>query len=174
MSSSETYKKAFEEPPSSKVSGTAETSSLVSPYMSYGLPYAEACAKHATETFKCSRVYIIASGTLSRETDRLENLITALKEKGVEVVGVKKGMRPHTPWSQIIEIADEARAGNADCIVTLGAGSLTDGAKIVVLVCIVALYCWAQLTFDRLLRMILPIPKTWRSIQLRRKHRRQV
>jgi len=52
----------------------------------------------------------------------------------VEVVGVKKGMRPHTPWTQIIEIANEARAENADCIITLGAGSLTDGAKLVVLV----------------------------------------
>jgi alcohol dehydrogenase class IV len=134
MSPVETYKPAFEEPPSSKVSGTAETSSLVSPYVSYGLPYTEACAKHVTKTFKSSRVYIIASGTLSRETDRVERLIEALTQQGVEVVGVKKGMRPHTPWTQIIEIASEARAGNADCIVTLGAGSLTDGAKIVVLV----------------------------------------
>jgi alcohol dehydrogenase class IV len=64
----------------------------------------------------------------------LDLLIEALKEKEVEIVGVKKGMRPHTPWTQIIEIASEGRAGNADCIVTLGAGSLTDGAKIVVLV----------------------------------------
>jgi hypothetical protein len=130
----EVYKPAFAEPPSSKVSGTAETSSLVSPYVSYGLPYAEACVKHVTKTFKASRVYIIASGTLSRETDRLEKLIEALEAKGVKVAGVKKGMRPHTPWTQIIEIANEARAGNADCIITLGAGSLTDGAKIVVLV----------------------------------------
>jgi hypothetical protein len=134
MSPTETYKPAFLEPPSSKVSGTAETSSLVSPYISYGLPYTEAYAKHVTETFKCSRVYIVASGTLSRETDRLELLIEAVEAKNVKVIGVKKGMRPHTPWTQIIEISSEARAGNADCIVTLGAGSLTDGAKIVVLV----------------------------------------
>ena len=134
MTATETYKAAFDEPPSSKVSGTAHTSSLVSPYISYGLPYTEACAKHVVETFKASRAYIIASGTLSRETDRLERLIEALKGKGVEVVGVKKGIRPHTPWTQIIEIADEARAVNADCVITLGAGSTTDGAKIVVLV----------------------------------------
>lgn len=153
MTSSETYKKAFEEPPSSKVSGTAETSSLVSPYISYGLPYTEACSKHVSETFKCGRLYIIASGTLSRETDRLDRLLAALKEKGVEIVGVKKGMRPHTPWSQIIEIANEARAEKADCIVTLGAGSLTDGAKIVVLVCFQASLFYAQLTHGRLLRM---------------------
>ncbi|KAE9379727.1 Dehydroquinate synthase-like protein [Stipitochalara longipes BDJ] len=133
MATTEKYETAFDEPPSSKVSGTAETSSLVSPFVSYGLLYTEACAKHVTETFKSSRVYIIASGTLSRETDRLERLIEALKAKGVEVVGAKKGMRPHTPWTQIIEISNEAKLQNADCIVTLGAGSLTDGAKLVVL-----------------------------------------
>ncbi|CAM6003557.1 unnamed protein product [Sphagnum balticum] len=134
MPPTETYAPAFNEPPSSKVSGTASTSSLISPYVSYGLPYAEACVKHVTESFKSTRVYIIASGTLSRETKHLEQLIKALELKHVKVVGVKKGMRPHTPWSQIIEIANEARAGHADCIVTLGAGSLTDGGKIVVLV----------------------------------------
>lgn len=99
MSSSEIYKKAFEEPPSSKVSGTAETSSLVSPYVSYGLPYTEACAKHVTETFRSSRVYIVASGTLSRETDRVKRLIAALEEKNVKVVGVKTGIRPVCPIS---------------------------------------------------------------------------
>ncbi|KAG0649278.1 Dehydrogenase FUM7 [Hyphodiscus hymeniophilus] len=133
MPSSETYKKAFDEPPAVRVSGTAEVGTLVTPHISYGLPYTEACAKHVTVTFKASRVYIIASGTLSRETDRLERLIAALEEKNVQVVGVKKGMRPHTPWSQIIEIAVEAKALKVDCFVTLGAGSLTDGAKIIVL-----------------------------------------
>jgi alcohol dehydrogenase class IV len=63
-----------------------------------------------------------------------QSLTSALEKDDIEVVGVKKGMRPHTPWSQIIEIANEARMGKADCVVTLGAGSLTDGAKIVLLV----------------------------------------
>jgi alcohol dehydrogenase class IV len=134
MPPSETYQKSFDEPPAVRVSGSAEVGTLVTPYISYGLPYTEACVKHVTQTFKASRVYIIASGTLSRETDRLERLIAALKEKNVQIVGVKKGMRPHTPWSQIIEIAEEAKAAKADCFVTLGAGSLTDGAKIIVLV----------------------------------------
>jgi alcohol dehydrogenase class IV len=42
---------------------------------------------------------------------------------------------------------NEARAAKADCVVTLGAGSLTDGAKIVVLVWtfpapFLAQFCW--------------------------------
>ncbi|KIW09423.1 hypothetical protein, variant [Verruconis gallopava] len=40
-------------------------------------------------------------------------------------------MKPHTYWSEVLEIADECRACNADLIITLGAGSLTDAAKIV-------------------------------------------
>ena len=134
MTGSETFRAAFDEPPSSKVSYRAAVGSLVSPNISYGLPYPEACAKHLKSTFKASRAYVICSGTLSRETNNLERLIDALKKDNIEVVGVKKGMRPHTPWTQIIEIADEARAEKADCVVTLGAGSLTDGAKLVVLV----------------------------------------
>ncbi|TAQ90324.1 hypothetical protein B7494_g1346 [Chlorociboria aeruginascens] len=133
MTPSETCHPAFDEPPSSKVSYRAAVGTLVSPNVSYGLPYTEACAQHVKKTFTAQRVYIICSGTLSRETDNLQRLVAALEASGIKVVGVKKGMRSHTPWSQIIEITNEARAGKADCLVTLGGGSLTDGAKIAVL-----------------------------------------
>ena len=132
--STEVYRPAFTEPPSSKVSYTAAVGALVSPDISYGLPYPGACTKHVKNTFKRSRVYIICSATLSRVTKNLERLIEALEKENISVVGVQKGMRPHTPWSQIMEVVNEMREGNADCLVTLGAGSLTDGAKITVLV----------------------------------------
>lgn len=45
-------------------------------------------------------------------------------------------MQSHTLWSEVLEIAEEARNAKADLILTLGAGSLTDGAKIVALVCV--------------------------------------
>jgi len=106
----------------------------MTPCILYGLGYAEACSKHVRNTFGSSRVCIICSGTLARETNRLERLVEQLEDDGVRVVGIKKGIRPHTPWSQIMEITNEARDARADCIVTLGAGSITDGAKIVVLV----------------------------------------
>ncbi|KAK5111547.1 hypothetical protein LTR62_004843 [Meristemomyces frigidus] len=99
------------------------------PNVSYGRPYPEACAKHVTETFRAHRVYIIASGSLARNTDHVRQLQTALGDK---VVGVRKGMKPHTLWSEILEVTAEARAVQADLLITLGAGSLTDGAKIVV------------------------------------------
>lgn len=101
------------------------------PHISYGLSFHSSCAKHVVETFKCSRVYIIASGSLARNTDNVTKLQNAL---GSKVVGTRIGMKPHTLWSEILEIAKEAKEVNADILVTLGAGSLTDGAKIIALV----------------------------------------
>lgn len=77
-------------------------------------------------------MYIIASGSLSRNTDKVDKLIDALGKDNV--VGVKKGLTPHTPWSEILQITAEAREAKADCVVTIGAGSVTDGSKLVVLV----------------------------------------
>lgn len=101
------------------------------PYISYGLPFTQACSNHIRETFHTSRAYIIASGSLSRNTSYVKDLENALGDK---VVGVRNGMTPHTLWSEILEITEEASKAKADSIVTLGAGSLTDAAKIVVLV----------------------------------------
>lgn len=98
---------------------------------SYGLPFTVACAKHVSETFHACRVYIIASGSLSRNTSHVKDLEAALEGK---VVGVRNGMTPHTLWSECLEITKEARDAKADLIVTLGAGSLTDAAKIITLV----------------------------------------
>lgn len=129
----ETYKPAFTEPPGTNLAGIPiKGLQLPSPWVSYGRPYYESCAKHIRETFSASKVYIIASTSLSRDTDALEKLLDAIGKN--KVAGVRKGMTPHTPWSEVLSIADECRTAGADCVVTLGAGSLTDGAKLVVLV----------------------------------------
>ena len=133
MPDTETYKPAFDEPPGTNLAGIPiKGLQLPSPYVSYGRPYQESCAKHIRETFHASKVYIIASGSLARNTDEVDTLIDAIGKDSV--VGVRKGMTPHTPWSEILAITAECRAGQADCVVTLGAGSMTDGAKLVVLV----------------------------------------
>ena len=133
MSQNEVYRPAFTDPPGINLAGIPTSNlKLSAPYVSYGLPYQEACAQHVRETFKASRVYVIASGTLSRKTDKLEKLTDALGKE--HVVGVRKGMTPHTLWSEVLQITSEAKQAKADCIVTLGAGSITDGAKIVTLV----------------------------------------
>ena len=134
MGGIETFHPAFTDPPGTILAGIPIANlRLVNPDVSYGLPYYEACAKHVKDTFHASRVYIIASRSICSNTDKLDKLISAIgKDK---VVGVKKGITPHTPWSEILQITKECREADVDCVVTLGAGSITDGCKLVVLVC---------------------------------------
>ncbi|ORY01283.1 putative Fe-containing alcohol dehydrogenase [Clohesyomyces aquaticus] len=132
MDAQEAYKPAFTEPPGTNLAGIPiKGLQLPSPWVSYGRPYDESCAKHVKDTFHASKVYIIASGSLSRNTDKVDKLVAAIGKD--HVVGVKRGMTPHTPWSEILSITEECRKTDADCVVTLGAGSMTDGAKLVVL-----------------------------------------
>jgi alcohol dehydrogenase class IV len=98
------------------------------PYLSFGNKYPSDCADHVENTVGASRVYIIASKSLATNTDALTRLQGTL---GSKVVGTRIGMTPHTLWSEILEIINTARPLNPDCIVTLGAGSITDGSKII-------------------------------------------
>ncbi|TKA75540.1 hypothetical protein B0A55_03538 [Friedmanniomyces simplex] len=133
MSPQETYRPAFTDPPGTNLAGIPISElKLPNPYISYGIPYDEACAKHLQETFHASRVYIVASRSLASNTDKLDRLVSAIGEE--KVVGVRrKGITPHTPWSEVLQISADCRAAKADCVVTLGAGSITDGCKLVVL-----------------------------------------
>ena len=45
--------------------------------------------------------------------------------------GTFDAMPPHTPREAVIAAAEQARAADADLIVTVGGGSITDGAKAV-------------------------------------------
>jgi alcohol dehydrogenase class IV len=149
---SETYRRAF----------TGEDI----PHISYGLPFPETCKKHAEETFKSSRVYIIASKTLSNNTDALTRLKNAL---GDRVVGVQVGMTPHTLWSECLEVAADCRKLNVDLLITLGAGSLTDAAKIISLVGLTRAswmgYDYSMLTYDRLSQTTHRNLRTWRLLK---------
>ena len=113
----ETYTPAF--PPQTK------------PHISTGIPFPEACAHHIKDTFHASKVYIIISNSISKTSN-----FTSLQERlGDLVVGVRYGIKPHTPWDDVLEIVQDMREKEADIIVTLGAGSLTDGAKVISFVC---------------------------------------
>lgn len=99
--------------------------------MSYGLPFPEACSRHVASTFRKSKVYIICSSSVAKNTSNLEDLQPAL---GNKVVGVRIGFKPHTLMSEVLEVIEDARIEHADLIVTLGWGSLIDAAKVVALV----------------------------------------
>lgn len=114
--------------PSQEVFGPtieADGKDLSIPKISYGLPFDKAVVQHVAPNAK---VYVLASKTLSEKTNSLDRLKTAL---GARVNGVRVGMTPHTMFQECLEVTDEARKVEADTIVTLGAGSLSDAAKFV-------------------------------------------
>lgn len=93
----------------------------------YGRPAAQAIAEIAQRQ-EATRVFLMASGTLERETDEIAKARAAL---GNRAAATFASMPAHTPRSAVIAAADAARKVNADLIVTIGGGSITDGAKAV-------------------------------------------
>lgn len=93
----------------------------------YGKPAAQALAE-LVKTQDAERVFLMVSGTLNRDTDEIEKVRQAL---GNKCVGTFDRMPPHTPRTAVIAAAGQAREARADLIVTLGGGSITDGAKAV-------------------------------------------
>jgi alcohol dehydrogenase class IV len=93
----------------------------------FGKPAAETVAE-LIKRQQAERVFLMVSGTLNRDTDEIDKLRRAL---GNHCVGTFDKMPPHTPRSAVIAAAEQAREARADLIVTLGGGSITDGAKAV-------------------------------------------
>lgn len=91
--------------------------------------------RHATEAIVeqldrlgARRAFLMVSGTLHRETSEIENIRQAM---GTHCVGTFDRMPAHTPRAAVIAAANQAREAKADLIVTVGGGSITDGAKAV-------------------------------------------
>jgi len=93
----------------------------------YGNPAAQATAE-LVKARGVERAFLMASGTLNRQTDEVEKLRRAL---GNKCVGTFDRMPAHSPRAAIVAAANQAREARADVIVTLGGGSITDGAKAV-------------------------------------------
>jgi maleylacetate reductase len=93
----------------------------------WGKPAAETVAGLAQKR-GAERVFLMVSGTLGRTTDEIDKLRRAL---GNKCVGTFDSMPAHTPRSAVIAATNQAREARADLIVTLGGGSITDGAKAV-------------------------------------------
>jgi len=93
----------------------------------FGRPATEVVAEEALR-YQAERVFVMASGTLNRTTDEVVKIRRAL---GNRFAGLFNQMPPHTPRRAVIEAAAMAREAGADLIVTIGGGSVTDGAKAV-------------------------------------------
>jgi maleylacetate reductase len=95
----------------------------------FGKPFVEALAQEV-DRFEARAVFVLASGTLARETDAVDRLRGML---GNRLAGVCAKIGAHTPRSDVVAAANTAREAGADLIVTLGGGSVTDAAKMVAL-----------------------------------------
>ena len=110
------------------------------PYIAYGGHFPELTSNQLTQTFGAERAFIISGKTLSEKTPALKRLEKVIGETATKLVGTHIGIAPHTPWDQVIEITNEIRTAfteggeqisDKDVIITLGGGSLTDGAKVI-------------------------------------------
>ncbi|WOH51274.1 iron-containing alcohol dehydrogenase [Bradyrhizobium sp. sBnM-33] len=93
----------------------------------FGRPASEALVAQL-DRLGTRRAFLMVSGTLNRETDVIDTIRRAL---GPRCVGTFDAMPPHTPRSAVIAASEQARAADTDLIVTIGGGSITDGAKAV-------------------------------------------
>src|SRR3982074_2732448 len=93
----------------------------------FGRPAAEAVVGQM-DRLGAAGAFRMVSGTLNRQTDEIEKIRKAL---GSRCVATFDAMPPHTPREAVIAATEVARAANADLIVTVGGGSITDGAKAV-------------------------------------------
>ncbi|MDE2377247.1 iron-containing alcohol dehydrogenase [Bradyrhizobium sp.] len=93
----------------------------------FGHPAASAIPEQM-DRLRANRAFLMVSGTLSRETDEIRKIQDAL---GPRCVGLFDAMPAHTPREAVVAAAIAAREARADLIVTVGGGSITDGAKAV-------------------------------------------
>ncbi len=93
----------------------------------FGRPASEAIIGQM-DRLRADRAFLMVSGTLNRQTDEIEKIRKAL---GPRCVATFDAMPPHTPREAVIAATEQARISEADLIVTVGGGSITDGAKAV-------------------------------------------
>ncbi|MEM9626452.1 MAG: iron-containing alcohol dehydrogenase [Pseudomonadota bacterium] len=92
----------------------------------FGRPAAEAVAEEA-ERRNASRIFLVASKTLSRETDAVDRIRTALGEKAV---GLFDETVAHVPRESVLSLAEAVRSASPDLIVTIGGGTPVDTVKV--------------------------------------------
>ena len=93
----------------------------------YGRPLAEVLGDEV-ERLEAHAVYVLASGSLDRNTDVVTTIRRVL---GNRCAGVAAKIGAHTPRTDVVATANAAREAGADLLLTIGGGSITDAAKMV-------------------------------------------
>src|SRR5438552_2352049 len=97
--------------------------------VAFGRPWEQVLAEEV-ERLGASGVFAIAGSTLAATVP----LAAAMREAlGERLAGFTTGIRAHTPRDDVIAAAAKAREAQADLIVTIGGGSVTDAGKMVLL-----------------------------------------
>ena len=93
----------------------------------FGKSAAEAIAAQV-QRLRATRVFLMVSSSLNQNSDEIDKVRQAL---GGRCAGTFDRMPAHTPRAAVIAATEAARAAQADLIVTIGGGSITDGGKAV-------------------------------------------
>ncbi|WP_339858615.1 iron-containing alcohol dehydrogenase [Pseudohongiella acticola] len=75
-----------------------------------------------------ARVFLVVSGTLSRQTSLVDDLRQVLGDRLASVFDV---MGAHSPRRDVLNALSQARAVDADIILTVGGGSMIDAGKVI-------------------------------------------
>lgn len=95
----------------------------------FGRRFTESLQEEIERHNACA-VFLIASNSLLKETDTLKQIRSVI---GDNLAGLYTKIRAQTPRCDLVDAACAARKVNADLIVTLGGGSMTDAGKMVTL-----------------------------------------
>ena len=93
----------------------------------YGTEFVEALEREL-DLVGARRVYVIASGTLERSSDVIRRVRASLGER---FAGICAKIGAHTPRIDVVAAANAARAAQADMLLGVGGGSVTDAVKMV-------------------------------------------
>lgn len=109
--------------------GRGEMGFTTTERVSMGVPAAEAVSDQAGR-MGARRVFLLVGSTLREHTGEIRKIEAALGERHA---ATWNGISPHAPRSDVLAATHAARDANADLIVTVGGGSVTDAGKIVAL-----------------------------------------
>jgi alcohol dehydrogenase class IV len=86
--------------------------------------------REEVELLGARRVFLLVSTSLKDNTEEIDLICEAL---GDRVAAVHSGIPPHAPRTAVLQAAAVARDVDADLIVTVGGGSVTDAGSIIAL-----------------------------------------
>jgi len=111
------------------MSGKYQVTLAATEQVMFGRPASE-CIKELVQQHNFERVLILASKSLNENTNEISKIESVLGRRHAVTVD---GIQPHAPRADVIMVANAIRAANADLVLTVGGGSVTDAGKIAAL-----------------------------------------